>query len=92
MRYDPNESYESWADRVQKYEHEIAIKRITKGDPIDVVLESMSKRIMEKLLFPILTTIKSKKSDFDIEASRRSYEENYLKHNLPRADHVDDDN
>lgn len=88
MRYDPNESYESWATRVQQYEHGIALRRIAKGDPVNEVLDSMSKRVLEKMMHPILDAIRRDPTNIDLEASKRSYEEHYLKRNSPRPDHV----
>jgi glutamyl-tRNA reductase len=92
MRIQPNETLEQWADRVQKYEHGHALMRIAEGDNVELVLEEMSRRIVDKLKHPILDAIKkSNVSDIDLEQSKKSYEENYLSKMSPRADHVESD-
>jgi len=86
-----DESKEDWAKRVQQYEHGRALQRIAQGDPVELVLEDMSKRITQKLLHPIIQDIKdSNKTEFDVEVSRQRYKEVYLDKNLPVADQVSD--
>jgi glutamyl-tRNA reductase len=92
MRIQPNETLEQWADRVQKYEHGHALMRIAEGDNVELVLEEMSRRIVDKLKHPILAALRnSNVSDIDLEQSKKSYEENYLSKMSPRADHVESD-
>jgi glutamyl-tRNA reductase len=92
MRIQPNETLEQWADRVQKYEHGHALMRIAQGENIELVLEDMSRRIVDKLKHPILDALrKSSVTDIDLEQSKKSYEETYLKKISPRADHVESD-
>jgi glutamyl-tRNA reductase len=92
MRIQPNETLEQWADRVQKYEHGHALMRIAQGDNVELVLEEMSRRIVDKLKHPILDAIrKSSVSEYDLEKSKKSYEETYLSKMSPRADHVESD-
>jgi glutamyl-tRNA reductase len=92
MKYDPNESYEAWAKRVQMYEQGHAMKRIAAGEPADLVLEEMAKRITEKLIHPIIKQIESTVvSDYVPEKSKKDYEERYLKKNSPKPDHILDE-
>ena len=92
MRIQPNETLEQWASRVQKYEHGHALMRIAQGESIEIVLEEMSRRIVDKLKHPILDVIRNSwVSEYDLEKSKKSYEENYLSKMPPRADHVEND-
>ena len=91
MRIKPGESYESWAHRVEQYEHGYALQRIAQGDDIDKVLEDMSVRIVQKMTHPLIVAIReSTNTPFDAAASRKSYEEKYLKDHPPVPDHIDD--
>lgn len=91
MRIEPEESFEQWALRVQKFELARAKKELDSGIDVNLVMEAMSARIQEKLMYPIYKAIKESKSKFDAEASRKAYEEAYLKKNSPKADHLTDD-
>lgn len=89
MKYDSNEGYEKWAERVRMYEHGHALQRIAKGESTDKVLEDMARRIMEKLLHPILKHIQDiKPEEYNSEEARLNYEENYIKRYGPKADHI----
>lgn len=89
MKYTPNETYESWANRVRMFEHGCALQRIAKGESVDQVLEDMSRKIMEKLMHPVIKHIQEvNTTDYDPEESRKNYEESYLKKYGPKADHV----
>ena len=91
MRVKPGESKEDWAKRVQQYEHGRALQRIAQGDPIELVLEDMSKRITQKLLHPFIQDLKDRhKTEYDAEASRQHYKEVYLDKTSPAADQVSD--
>lgn len=90
MRPRENESYKDWVKRASMYEQGIAMQKIAEGHDPNIVLEDMSRRLMDKLLHPIYKEIQdSYKTDFDIEQSRRDYEEKYLNNRSPVADHVD---
>ena len=92
MKYDPKESFEQWAWRVEMYEHGHAKMRVANGEDVDKVLEDMSKRIIEKLLHPILKSIKGDSDSVDMvafEASKKQYFEK-MKPIGPRPDHVQD--
>ena len=58
MKYNPNESYEQWLERVRQLEYGIALQRIAKGDTVEEVMEDMSRRIIEKTLYPILKALR----------------------------------
>jgi len=88
MKINPGESMEAWAARVEMFEKGKALQRIAQGDDPALVMEDMSRRIMEKLLHPILNAIReSVPDDFDMEKSRREYEE-IMKNVEKAADHV----
>ena len=90
MRKREDESYEAWCKRVEMYEHGWAMQRVAEGDPIEQVLEEMSRRLTQKLLHPIYDEIrKSSTAPYDAEAGRKEYEEKYLKDRAPVADHVE---
>ena len=91
MKYDPNIPIEEWADQVRKYEYGLALQSIAKGGDVNLAMEVMSVRIVEKLKYPMLKAIKEwGKETYDITLSRQNYESNYLKKVKPRADHMND--
>ena len=91
MRKRPDETMESWAARVEMFEKGRALQRIAKGDDPDLVMEDMSRRVMDKLLHPILNAIhNSIPNDYDVEAGRREYDK-IMKPVGKAADHVDAD-
>ena len=91
MRIKSGESKEDWAKRVQQYEYGHALQRIAQGDPVELVLDDMSKRMTQKLLHPFIQDIKdSNKTEFNAEENRRRYKETYLDKNSPAADQVSD--
>lgn len=59
LSYDPNESFESWCERVRQFELEYARSLIAKGQDLNLVLEAMSARIQQKILHPVLLEIKN---------------------------------
>jgi len=89
MKIKIGETLESWASRVEMFEKGRAMQRIAKGDdPIEVV-EDMSRRIIDKMLYPILKSFEQPKmSNAAVNESRKKYEE--IMKNVARApDHVD---
>jgi glutamyl-tRNA reductase len=88
MKYKEGESFEEWANRVSMFEKGYALQRIANGDPIEEILEDMSRRINDKLLHPILKIIQTPTQNIDMEASRKRYEE-IMKNVSKAADHVD---
>jgi len=53
MKPNPDESYESWCQRVKMYEHGYALQRLARGESIEVIMQDMARRIEEKLLHPL---------------------------------------
>jgi glutamyl-tRNA reductase len=88
MKYKEGESFEEWSNRVSMFEKGHALQRIANGDPIEEVLEDMSRRINHKLLHPILKVIQAPTQNIDMETSRKRYEE-IMKSVGYAADHVD---
>jgi glutamyl-tRNA reductase len=92
MRIEPDETYESWAKRVQMYEYGVALQQVAQGKDFDEVLEQMAARINQKMLHPIIKALQDTAVDqSQLDASKKSYEENYIKRYGPKADHVSDD-
>ena len=91
MKYNPKESLEQWAERVRMHEYGEALKQIANGQDVDIVMESMSVRIMEKLKHPLLKEIKDwGKTTYDATLSKENYKKNYLDKTKPVADHMND--
>lgn len=91
MKYNSNEPIEQWAERVSLHEYGEAIKQIAAGQDIDLVMEAMSVRIVQKLKHPMLTQIKEwGKSTYDATLSRQNYKKAYLDISKPVADHMND--
>jgi len=95
MKYDPNEEYDKWVERVRIYEYGLALQRIAEGEPAVQVIEELSRRMTEKMLHPWLVAIKETVSerwtDEDNRESARRYKEQYLDRYGPVADHVIDE-
>jgi glutamyl-tRNA reductase len=91
MRIKADESYEQWVERVSAFELAHARKELANGVPVDEVLEWMGKRINQKMLHPILASLRNVPVAFDIEASKKAYKEAYLDKNSPKPDHLTDD-
>jgi len=91
MKPNPDESYESWAERVRMFEHGAALQSIAQGENIDIVMERMSKKIMDKLLHPVYKTITAKKSNYDQTQSKQEYQDQYIDRISRAADHIDDE-
>ena len=91
MRINPDETIESWANRVSMFEKGRAMQRIARGDDIETVMEDMSRRITDKIIHPILKEIdKSIISTFDLVQSNKEYQAK-MKNVAKAADHVDTD-
>jgi glutamyl-tRNA reductase len=92
LRIQPDETFESWANRVNEFEINRARRRIAKGEDVNLVLEETSKAISSKLLHPIINAIRDNPiSTYDNTASRQAYMDNYIKKIGFKADHVQDD-
>ena len=89
MKIEINESLESWAARVVIFEKNRAMKKIANGGDLEEVMENMSRRIMDKMLHPILNSMHTvTTSTYDLKNSRQQYDE-IMKHVGKAADHVD---
>ena len=92
MRKGENESYEDWFERIKLYERGLALQRLAKGEDADLVLEEFSKRITNKMKHALFEVIKNSiTADFDIEKSRKDYENNFLNKRGLVADHILDE-
>ena len=83
----PDESYDSWAERVRMFEQGRALQRIAQGDDVNAVMEDMARRIVDKMLHPIYRALHVI-PEMDLEESRRTYTEKMAQVG-PKADHVD---
>ena len=91
MKYREGESYDDWANRVSMFEKGHALQRIANGEPVELVLEDMSRRITSKLLHPIHKTIADsvpKTTPEQLAESKLRYEE-MMKNVGKAADQVD---
>jgi glutamyl-tRNA reductase len=93
MRKLPEESVEHWASRVEKYEYGRALMKIAEGLPAEQVMEDMSRRIVAKLMHPLVDALRSnaKWTEADAKESAQKYKEMYMDRVGPVADHVDKD-
>jgi len=85
----PDESYQSWAERVRMFEHGRALQKIAQGEDVNKVMDDMARRIVDKMLHPIYRELQ-KVEPVDLEESRRTYQETMDKVG-PAADHVEVD-
>jgi glutamyl-tRNA reductase len=83
----PDESYQSWAERVRMFEHGRALQKIAQGEDVNKVMDDMARRIIDKMLHPIYRELQ-KIEPVDLEESRRTYQETMARVG-PKADHVD---
>lgn len=89
MKYTPDEEYSTWVERVKIHELKIAQRQVFNGQDPTKVFESMSMRIMEKLLHPHIKTIEQEYIQQN-KSEVGQYQENYLSKIPPRPDHVDE--
>lgn len=66
-----------------------ALRRVKNGLDPNIAAEEMANRITKKILHPIIKSLKET-PDFDVSASRKEYEEYYIKRMKPTADHMND--
>jgi glutamyl-tRNA reductase len=85
----PDESYQSWAERVRMFEHGRALQKIAQGEDVNKVMDDMARRIIDKMLHPIYRELQ-KIEPVDLEESRRTYMETMARVG-PAADHVEID-
>ena len=93
MRKLPEESVEHWASRVERYEYGRALMKIAECLPAEQVMEDMSRRIVAKLMHPLVDALRSnaKWTEADAKESAQKYKEMYMDRVGPVADHVDKD-
>jgi glutamyl-tRNA reductase len=58
MKPFPNETYKAWVERATIFEKGRALQRISRGEPVDTVIDEMGRRLMEKLLYPIFKAMR----------------------------------
>ena len=59
MKPNPDETYESWCNRVKMYEQGRALMEIAQGKDPEQVIGSMSRRLTAKLLHPIYKALQN---------------------------------
>lgn len=81
--------YEDWAKKAQEKVLVQARKDLAKGMDHDQVLEKMSRQLTNKLLHPVLASIRQG-AEIDMEAFEKSRLEYFekIKHIGPKSDHV----
>lgn len=91
LKYDPNYTFEEWAQKVQDYELKKSIKMLENGTDKNLVLDQISQNITKKLLHFILIKFKESNilSSYDEEESRKKYFET-MRNIGPTADHMND--
>jgi 3-hydroxyacyl-CoA dehydrogenase len=91
MKPNPDESYESWCQRVRMYEHGAALQRLAQGEDIAVIMQDMSRKIEEKLLHPLYKMVERQyQNEYNPEQAKQNYREQYLDRTKPAADHVEE--
>jgi glutamyl-tRNA reductase len=91
MRYKPKESIEQWAERVRVHEYKEALKQVANGQDVNLAMEAMSVRIVEKIKYPLINQIKEwGVSTYNATVSKENYKKNYLDKTKPVADHMND--
>jgi len=87
-----DETFESWAHRVRTYEYGVALQKVAMGVDVELVMEDMGRRIVDKLKHHIIGVMKEQhKVTYDSVESQRVYREEYLEKLSPIADHVTED-
>ena len=90
LRYLPDESYDSWLTRIQSHELKLARQKLANGEPVDQVIDDLSKNLAKKFLHPIFSALRQQHGNFDTAPGREQYHE-IMKHVGPNADQVDSD-
>jgi glutamyl-tRNA reductase len=92
IRKQTDETYEQWVERARIFELDNAHKNLKKGMPIDEVLEILANKLTQKIMHPLLTSVKETPDNYNNEESKTAYEKAYLSRRIsPPADHVTDD-
>ena len=60
MKHDPNVAYGVWVETARLYELSAARQRVAKGEDVDVVMNDMSRKLTNKMTFPLIKIVKEK--------------------------------
>ena len=89
MKRLPDETFESWAHRVRIYEYGVALKKVATGMDVNLVMEDMGRRIVDKLKHHVIAVMKEQfQVTYDPVESQRMYREEYLERKPPAPDHM----
>lgn len=88
-KFNNDESFEEWGERVTIHEKQKAIKELSNGGDIDQILENFANRVTTKLLHPIFKAIQSSAIlSFDVEEDKRRYSEIYINKSIKHNDNI----
>jgi glutamyl-tRNA reductase len=90
LKYNPKESFEQWAQKVEQHETAWARREIERGADPAITVERMADRIIKKMLHPLIKEKTSSAPEYDAEASRKRYEAAFSNRTQPPADHIID--
>jgi glutamyl-tRNA reductase len=60
VKYDSNVAYGVWLETARLYELSVARQRVAKGEDVDVVMNDMSRKLTNKMTFPLIKIVKEK--------------------------------
>ena len=88
-----HETYEQWAERSRQHELELAKNMIRQNKDPGEVLNQMSNRLLDKLLYPLYHFAKEEQeSTYNKDVSLAEYKSYFeLKNIKPKPDHILDD-
>ena len=87
----PNETIDSWAQRVRIYEQGRALMALAQGLDPEQVLSEISRRIVNKLQHPVIEIINAAVADSAPPYSTlEDYRRDYINRVGVRADHIRD--
>ena len=92
MKLKHNQSLVDTLNMLVKIENKRALDKIAAGVNIDIVMQELSNRIMDKLYHLEIEEIKKNiQYSYNAENSKKLYEENYLNKSSPKSDHMNED-
>jgi glutamyl-tRNA reductase len=91
IKFNLDDDYELWVEKMCSYERIRALKKISNGYNVNEVIEEFSNRVTKKMLHPILIAIRSSHNNYDVEQGKEAYY-NKMNKRGPVADHILDDN
>lgn len=84
-----DESLESWAQRVERYEYGRALMRLAQGDDPVTVAQETSRRIINKLQHPVIAAIHDTViASAEPYSTLEDYRRDYINRVAPHADHI----